>query len=136
MYAGVDPLTGRRHDLREVIPAGPKAAAEADKPVRRLASQVDEQRHPRTNATVDQLLDRYLAMLDVGRTTHRMYTKYLEKHVRRCRVIANIFDVRDLQGHWSHGRWSSGRAGSVRATRQRTMPCCGRTRSLSQWRYR
>jgi integrase len=82
VYAGVDPLTGRRHYLREVVPAGPKAAAEAEKALRRLAGQVDEQRHPRTNASVDQLLDRYLETLDVGRTTHRMYTKYLEKHVR------------------------------------------------------
>jgi len=27
--------------------------------------------------------------------------------------VASIFDVGDLQGHWSHGRWSSGRAGSA-----------------------
>src|SRR3954453_16483499 len=51
VYAGVDPLTGRRHYLREVVPAGPKAAAEADKAPPRLAGQVDEQRHPRTNAS-------------------------------------------------------------------------------------
>ena len=83
VYAGTDPLTGKRHYLREVVPAGPKAAAEAEKVMRRLASQVDERRHPRTNATLDQLLDRYLETLDVGRTTHAMYTtKYLEKHVR------------------------------------------------------
>lgn len=75
-------MTGRRHYLREVIPPGPTAEAEADKAVRRLAAQVDERRHPRTSATLDQLLDRYLETLDVGRTTHRMYTRYLEKHVR------------------------------------------------------
>ena len=23
--------------------------------------------------------------------------------------VANVFDVGDLQGHWSHGRWSNGR---------------------------
>lgn len=82
VYAGTDPLTGRRHYLREVAPAGPQAAAEAEKVMRRLASQVDERRNPRTSATLDQLLDRYLETLDVGRTTHRMYAKYLEKHVR------------------------------------------------------
>ena len=82
VYAGKDPLTGRRHYLREVVPAGPKASTEADRVMRRLAAQVDERRHPRTNATLDQLLDRYLETLDVGRTTHRMYGKYLEKHVR------------------------------------------------------
>jgi hypothetical protein len=31
VYASVDPLTGRRHDLREVVAAGSKAAAEADR---------------------------------------------------------------------------------------------------------
>src|SRR5215213_2651329 len=81
VYAGTDPLTGKRHYLREVVPAGPKAAGEADKAMRRLVSQVDERRNPRTNATLNQLLDRYLETLDVGRTTHAMYTKYLEKHV-------------------------------------------------------
>ena len=34
VYAGTDPLTGRRHFLREVIPAGPDAANEAEKAVR------------------------------------------------------------------------------------------------------
>lgn len=82
VYAGIDAVTGRRHYLREVVPAGPKAAAEAEKVARRLAAEVDERRNPLTNATVDQLLDEYLRLLDVGPTTHRMYTKYLEKHVR------------------------------------------------------
>ena len=47
-----------------------------------MLAQVDERRNPRTSATLDQLLDRYLETLDVGQTTHRMYTRYLEKHVR------------------------------------------------------
>lgn len=82
VYAGEDPLTGRRHDLVEVVPPGPKAATLAEEARTRMLSQVDEHRNPRTSATVDQLLDRYLVTLDVGRTTHRMYTRYLEKHVR------------------------------------------------------
>ena len=31
VYAGADPLTGRRHDLIEVVPPGPTAAADAEK---------------------------------------------------------------------------------------------------------
>ena len=30
-FTGIDPVTKRRHYLREVIPAGPSAAKEADK---------------------------------------------------------------------------------------------------------
>ncbi|MBC8090395.1 MAG: hypothetical protein H7Y15_00285 [Pseudonocardia sp.] len=50
--------------------------------MRRLATQVDERWNPRTSATIAQLLDRYLETLDVGYSTHRMYTRYLELHVR------------------------------------------------------
>jgi hypothetical protein len=82
VYAGTDPLTGRRHFLRETVLAGPHAAAEAEKAVRRLAAQVDDRRHPTTNASLDQLLDRYLETLDVGDGSRKMYAKYLEKHVR------------------------------------------------------
>ncbi len=82
VHAGQDPLTGRRHTLVEVIPPGPKAEKLAEEARTRMLNEVDERRNPRTNATVDQLLDRYLKTLDVGRSTHGMYTKYLEKHVR------------------------------------------------------
>lgn len=82
MYAGKDPVSGRRHYLRETIPAGPGAKKAAERVLRRLNHEIDEQRSPRTSATLDQLLDRYLETLDVGATTHRAYTRYLELHVR------------------------------------------------------
>jgi integrase len=82
VYAGVDPISGRRHDLTEVIPPGPKAASLAEATLTRFLNQVDEQRNPRTSATVDQLLDRYLSTLDVGRTTKNGYVRYMAKHVR------------------------------------------------------
>jgi len=56
--------------------------ARAEAAPTRLLDEVDEQRSPRTSATLDQLLDRYLETFDVGRTKHRMYTRYLEEHVR------------------------------------------------------
>ncbi|WP_224401813.1 tyrosine-type recombinase/integrase [Pseudonocardia sp. ICBG1034] len=82
VYVGKDPISGRRHYLRETVPAGAGAKKEAEKVLRRLNHDVDEQRTPRTSATLDQLLDRYLETLDVGATTHRAYTRYLELHVR------------------------------------------------------
>ncbi|GAB1690147.1 tyrosine-type recombinase/integrase [Krasilnikovia sp. M28-CT-15] len=82
VYAGVDPLTKRRHDLTEVIPPGPNAAREAEKARTRLLSQVDERRNPRTRATMNQLLDRWLEVLHVEPSTRRGYVLKIEKHIR------------------------------------------------------
>jgi integrase len=68
VYAGVDPLSGKRLYLTETVPAGPRALAEAKKVRTRLVGQIDEQRNPRTRATVNQLMDRYLDVVDVGVT--------------------------------------------------------------------
>ncbi|GAA5142665.1 tyrosine-type recombinase/integrase [Pseudonocardia adelaidensis] len=82
VYAGVDALTGRPHYLTESVPAGPKAYAEAEEIRRRLGNQVDEQRNPRTKATVNQLMDRYLELLDVEETTHERYEQAIRIHIR------------------------------------------------------
>lgn len=46
VYAGIDPLTGQRNYLTEVIPPGPGEAKEAEKTRTGLLSQVDERRNP------------------------------------------------------------------------------------------
>ncbi|WP_214370180.1 tyrosine-type recombinase/integrase [Pseudonocardia sp. H11422] len=106
VYAGTDPISGRRLDLRETIPPGPNAQAEAEKAARRLAAQIDERRHPTTNATLDQLLDRYLETLDVAETTRRMYAKYAEKHIRSFvgRLKAGAVDVETLDSLYAELR--------------------------------
>jgi integrase len=73
VYAGTDPVTGKRNDLTEVVPAGHKAEREAQKALTRLLNQLDEQRNPRTRATVNQLMDRYMQVLDVEPTTRHTY---------------------------------------------------------------
>ncbi|GGL18162.1 hypothetical protein GCM10012284_60940 [Mangrovihabitans endophyticus] len=82
VYGGTDPLTGRRHDLVETIPAGPDAPKLAEQARTRMLSQVDERRNPRTKATVNQLLDRWLEVLDVEPSTRVGYVRKVEKHVR------------------------------------------------------
>src|ERR671910_3769470 len=82
VYAGSDPVTGKRHDLTELVPPGPKAAAEAEKVRTRLLSQVDERRNPRTKATVNQLLDRYVQVLDVEEATRTTYRGYIDNRIR------------------------------------------------------
>jgi integrase len=88
VYAGLDPLTGKRNYLTEVVPSGPKAASEAEKLRTRLLSQVDERRNPRTKATVNQLLDRYLEVVDLDDSTRSTYVGYLDRHVRP--VLGNL----------------------------------------------
>lgn len=82
VYGGQDPVSGKRNTLVEIVEPGPRQEARAEAARTRLLNSVDEQRSPRTSATLDQLLDRYLETLDVGATTHRAYTRYLELHVR------------------------------------------------------
>lgn len=82
VYAGSDPLSGRRNYLTETVAAGPGAGADAERVRSRLLNQVDERRNPRTKATVGQLLDRWLEVLDVDVSTRRGYVSKLEKHVR------------------------------------------------------
>jgi integrase len=82
VYAGIDPLSGKRHYLTETIPAGPTAAVDAEKARTRLLNQVDERRNPRTKATVNQLMDRYLELLDVEPTTRKSYEDAIRIHIR------------------------------------------------------
>lgn len=81
--AGKDPVTKRRHFLTEIIPAGPRAESEAEKVRVRLLNQVDERRNPRTNATVNQLLDRRFEMFRGEPTTLETYRGYADNHIRR-----------------------------------------------------
>jgi integrase/DNA-binding transcriptional regulator YhcF (GntR family) len=81
VYGGADPVTGRRHDLRETVPPGPRAAREAEKVRTRLLAQVDERRNPRTSATVAQLLDRHLSESRLGTNTAHTYRGLVDKHV-------------------------------------------------------
>lgn len=48
----------------------------------RLVNEVNEQRNPRTNATVNQLMARYLELLDVEDTTQVRYEIAIRKHIK------------------------------------------------------
>jgi hypothetical protein len=54
VYAGEDPVVGKWHDLVEVIPPGPQAAALAEAARTRMLNEVDERRNPRTSPPPDQ----------------------------------------------------------------------------------
>jgi hypothetical protein len=82
VYAGIDPVTKKPHYLVETIPAGPGAQREAENVRTRFQAQVDERRNPRTRAKLDQLLDRWLDVVDLDATTRINYRSKLDKHLR------------------------------------------------------
>jgi integrase len=65
VYAGTDPVTRKRHYLVETIPAGRGAEREAEKARSRLLAQADERRNRPTRATLDQLFDRWLDVVEL-----------------------------------------------------------------------
>lgn len=82
VFAGRDPVTNRDHYVSRTVPPGKNAAREAERVRVRLLSQVDDGRSPRTTATVNQLLDRWLELVEVERTTRAGYVGKIDKHVR------------------------------------------------------
>ena len=98
VYAGDDPLTGKRIDISETIPAGPDAAAQAERARVRLLNQVDEKRNPRTSATVNQLMDRYLEVIDVDRS-HRQAQHVFVGSRQQQQVADQVLNAEVLGEH-------------------------------------
>ncbi|WP_460660872.1 tyrosine-type recombinase/integrase [Kribbella swartbergensis] len=84
LYAGTDPVTKDRIYLRETVPAGPNAEAEAQRILAGFIHEVYERRHPRTDATVRQLIERHLADAKLGIKTRINYRSQAEKHIIPC----------------------------------------------------
>jgi hypothetical protein len=82
VYAGLDPLTRKRHYLVETVPAGNGAEKQAEKVRTRLLGEVDERRAPRTNPTVAELLDRYLDIVEVEDTTRAGYERMADRYIK------------------------------------------------------
>lgn len=81
VHAGIDPVTKRRHRLEEIVPAGPKAATQAEKVRTRLLAELDAGRQSRTSATVSQLMERYLEVVHVEPSTRQSYEGLVRKHI-------------------------------------------------------
>ena len=85
VYAGIDPVTSGENYIRELVKARrtqKETEREAEKVLTKLLNQVDERRSPRTSATVNQLLDRWLDVVELSRKTRNGYVGKIEKHVR------------------------------------------------------
>lgn len=84
VYAGIDPVTKKRYDLTEIIPPGPRAQALAEDALDRFRREIAEKRNPRTAATLDQLLTRYLEQFSGSPNTLELYRTHVRNHISPC----------------------------------------------------
>src|SRR4051794_13047719 len=77
VYAGLDPLTGRKLYLCESTTDG----AEAQRILRRLTAQVDYQRHAKTNASFRTAMEAWLRTHEVEETTRTSCEMYARVHL-------------------------------------------------------
>ena len=77
VYAGLDPLTGKRMFMSEST----TDAVEAERIRRRLVAQVDDQRGPRTGATFGRALDAWLRTHEAEETTLDGYRGYVRRTI-------------------------------------------------------
>lgn len=77
VYAGIDPLTGKRLYLREST----TDEREAERILSRLCAQVAEQRHARTRATLRKAFEDWLRVHEIEESTRASYEAYLRLYV-------------------------------------------------------
>jgi hypothetical protein len=78
VYAGIDPLTGKRLDLTETT----DNAHEAERIRTRLLAGVDARRNGRTRGTQSVALDTWLNLHEVEETTLESYRGHIERTIR------------------------------------------------------
>jgi len=77
VYAGIDPLTGRRLYLTEST----TDEDEAQRILNRFRVQVDEQRNARTRGVFRVAVEEWLKVHEIEDTTHETYTGYARRHI-------------------------------------------------------
>ncbi len=78
VYAGIDPLTGKRMYLREST----TDEKEAQRILRRFLAEVDASRHAKTNATLSVAVDEWLRTLEIEESTREAYEMYARRYIK------------------------------------------------------
>ncbi|HET6918248.1 MAG TPA: hypothetical protein VFI46_02160 [Jiangellaceae bacterium] len=85
-------------------------------------SQVDERRNPRTRATMNELLDRWLDVIKVEKTTRHGYIGKIDKHIRPTigALPVGRLDAEVIESLYAQLRTCSERCGGRRYIEHRT----------------
>src|SRR5690242_4578166 len=90
-YGGTDPLTGREIRLRKTCKTERAAQIELGK----LLEQAAAGRHPETNATVAELMDKYAEVADWHLPTRKANAAYIRRVIRPA---LGHLQVREIRG--------------------------------------
>jgi integrase len=77
VYAGIDPLTGKRRYLKETA----DSLEAAKRALTKLQRQVDEDRHPKTAITVRQAITQWLEVVELEDTTRERYDDLIRLYI-------------------------------------------------------
>lgn len=77
VYAGIDPLSGKRVYLN----GSTTNEREAEKILTRLLAEVDAQRHARTKGTLRTAIEEWLKVHQIDVSTREGYEAYLRRHI-------------------------------------------------------
>ncbi len=78
VYAGIDPLTGKRRNLTETS----ATHAEAEVALTKLLRQVDEQRHAKSALTVAEAVEQWLDVAELQVTTRERYDDLIRLYLQ------------------------------------------------------
>jgi integrase len=83
VYAGTDPVTGRRSYLRETVQGTDKAAHKrAESAMNKLLTQVDGQRSVESSVSLGYALDEWMRTTELEDSTRRTYEGYIRRTIR------------------------------------------------------
>jgi integrase len=90
VYAGTDPLTGRRLRFRQTV----KTEEQAHIRLGKLLEQVAEGKQPETGVTVAELLRQYMMVAQLDRSTRQTYEGYIRRTIVPALGLIKLRNVR------------------------------------------
>ncbi|WP_433019931.1 GntR family transcriptional regulator [Kribbella sp. CA-294648] len=97
VYAGLDQVTKTRLYLTDTIKPGPDQKKLVKQAKTRLINEVDEQRNPKTRASLGQLIERHLEVLDIAESTRRDYESKYRRHIAPYLGALPLTQLRDSE---------------------------------------
>ncbi|WP_026361548.1 site-specific integrase [Amycolatopsis nigrescens] len=107
VYAGLDPVTGKRTYLREKIDGTDKPAQRrAQKTLNKLLTQVDQQRSPSSSVTLSYALDEWMRVTELEDSTRKTYQGYIDRTIKPALGAepAKKIDARVLESFYTELR--------------------------------